>query len=55
MPFEYKRPQIEQNSIDKEVRKLIRKKVIVTTNVKKGDFFQTFLFDSKKKDHIVLF
>ena len=39
VPFEYKRSQFKQIIIDEEVRKLIQRKVIVTTKVQEGDFF----------------
>ena len=52
--FEYKRSQLEQSSIDEEVRRLIRKKVIVTKNVQEGDFFSNLSTRSKKSDHIAL-
>ena len=48
VPFEYKRPQLEQSIIDEKVRKLIRKKVIITTCVLEGDFSNLFI--QAKKD-----
>ena len=46
--FEYKWPQLEQSIIDEKVRKLIRKKVIITTFVLEGDFSNLFI--QSKKD-----
>ena len=48
LSFEYKWSQLEQSIIDDEVRKLIRKKVIITTYVKEGDFFSNLFIQSKK-------
>ena len=39
VPLKYKRSQLDQSIIDVEVRKLIRKKVIITTHVQEGNFF----------------
>ena len=40
--------KLEQSIIDEEVRKLIPKKVIVTTYVQEGDFFSNLFIRSKK-------
>ena len=48
VPSEYKRSQLEQSIIDEEVRKLIRKKVIITAHVQEGDFFSNLFIRSKK-------
>ena len=48
LPFEYKRSQLEQSVIDEEVRRLIRKNVIITTYVQEGDFFSNLFIRSKK-------
>ena len=47
--FEYKWSQLEQSIIDEEVRKLNRRKVIITTYVQEGDFF-SYLFIRYEKD-----
>ena len=39
VPFEYKWSQLEQSIAVEKVRKLIRRKIIVTANVQDGDFF----------------
>ena len=48
VPSEYKRSQLEQSIIDEEVRKLIRKKVIITAHAQEGDFFSNLFIRSKK-------
>ena len=43
-----KRSQLEQSIIDEEVRKPIRKKVIITTHVQEGNFFSNLFIRSKR-------